>query len=170
MGVIDDLLKRAQALSDSMDSGELVRDVLVDHARDIEEMQRLQLFEGKAASGDDIRPYYSEDLKPGGYFRSKEAAARYAEWKQSGISYPMRVQRNPDAPNLYVDGTFHSQIGAEFGTDAVGIVARTGYAQGIMDKYGVQTFGLTAENWSRIFTERGAADELLREMKKRLFG
>lgn len=156
-------------MSESLQSGSAIRVVLVNHEADILELQKLQLFRGVKANGDDIRPYYSEDLKPGGYFHSGESAARYAAWKRDGIKYPYSVQRNPDAPNLYINGRFHDELGVQFGADAVGVVGETDYAKGIIAKYGVDTFGLMPEYWNEIFVQRGALDELMNELKSKLY-
>lgn len=170
MGILNDLLRRVKGVEDGLQTGEIVRDVVVQHPIDIMELQKVQLLEGKASSGEDIRPYYSEDLKPGGYFRSVDAAKRYADWKASGISYPYSAKRNPDAPNLYVNGKFHEELDVQFGTQDVGIVATTAYAKQIMDKYGAHTFGLMPENWSRVFVERGGYNELMSEIKTMIYG
>ena len=123
-----------------------------------------------AANGEDIRPYYSEDLKPSGYFYSVESAGRYSAWKQNGINYPYSANRNPDAPNLYINGRFHDELGVQFNADTVGIVGTTGYSKGIVAKYGTNTFGLMADNWRTIFVERGAYDELMNEIRIILHG
>ena len=68
MGILENLRNRVQQVNDGMRSGEIVRDVVVRHPSDILDLQKRQLFQGLAANGEDIRPYYSEDLKPGGYF------------------------------------------------------------------------------------------------------
>lgn len=168
MGILNDLRARVQAVSSGLQTGQMVRDVVVRHPADILELQKRQLFEGKAANGEDIRPYYSEDLKPSGYFYSVESAGRYAAWKQD-INYPYSVKRNPDAPNLYINGKFHSELGVQFGTDAAGIVPETGYASQIMAKYGTGTFGLMRSKWLELFTDWGAYDELMQQIKSRLY-
>lgn len=170
MGILENLRNRVQRVNDGMRSGEIVRDVLVRHPDDILDLQKRQLFQGLAANGEDIRPYYSEDLKPGGYFHSVESAKRYAAWKLSGINYPYSAQRNPDAPNLYINGKFHDELGVEFAADTVGIVGTTGYSRGIMAKYGNNTFGLMMSNWMAVFVERGAYNELMENLKTRLYG
>lgn len=172
MGILDDLLTRVQRVNDGMTTGEMVRDVVIRHPGDIMELQREQLFAGLAANGKDIRPYYSEDLKPGGYFHSTESAKRYANWKSSGISYPSLggFSRNIDAPNLYINGKFHSELDVQFNAQTVGIIGRTTYAKGIIAKYGQNTFGLMASNWGVIFVERGAYNELLNNIKTILYG
>lgn len=165
MGVLVDLRNRVQKVSDGMKSGELIRNVMVQHPDDIMEFQNIQLFQGLSSDGQDIRPYYSEDLKPSGYFYSVESAGRYAAWKRDGINYPYSVKRNPDAPNLYITGKFHDELGVQFNADSVGIVGTTGYSKEIMAKYGMNTFGLMAANWFAIFVERGAYDELMNELR-----
>lgn len=172
MGILEDLLTRVQQVNDGMKTGAMIRDVIVQHPDDIMELQREQLFAGLAASGKDIRPYYTEDLKPGGYFRSAESAKRYATWKATGISYPSLggFSRNINAPNLYINGKFHSELDVQFNAQTVSIIGRTTYAKGIIAKYGRNTFGLMASNWGVIFVERGAYDELLNNIKTILYG
>lgn len=167
--ILTQLLARVRSVNDGLSTGQLVRDVLVQHESDILDLQKQQLFAGKAGNGEDIRPYYSEDLKPGGYFHSVESAGRYAAWKGQ-LSYPYTANRNPDAPNLYVNGKFHSELGVEFGTDTLTIDGRTPYAQGIVSKYGLQTFGLMAENWSVLWSERGGLEELMQNLRNILYG
>lgn len=170
MGILNDLQSRVKAVNDGLQTGSLIREVIMRHPNDIMELQKQQLFSGLAASGEEIRPFYSEDLKPSGYFNTPESAARYAAWKKDGISYPYAANRNPDAPNLYINGRFHSELGVEFASDTVGVVPETGYAKRIVEKYGMNTFGLMMSNWIAIFVERGAYDELMNELEKTLYG
>ena len=166
--MLQELLNNATKVLDGLQGGETIRNVVTRHGDDIMEMQLQQLFSGKASSGEDIRPFYSEDLQPGGYFKSADSAKRYSGWKQT-LNYPMQANRNPDAPNLYVNGKFHSELGVNFGSDAVSVGGKTSYADNIVAKYGIGTFGLTDDNWDNVFWERGGYDELLQEVKKQLF-
>ena len=168
--MLESLLNRVMSLQAGMQSGEVIRAALLPHETDILETQKEQLAEGKASSGEDIRPYYSEDLKAnGGYFHSVQTARNYAGWKVD-IGNPYEVgNRNFDAPNLYINGKFYGELGIDFGADAVGVVPRTPYAAGIMAKYGTQTFGLMMSNWMRIFAEKGAYLDLMNEVKRRLY-
>ena len=86
---IDGLLSNARALQQGM-AGGVVRAALVPLENEIAEQQRIQLLEGKNSEGKDMHPFYSEDLKPSGYFRTKEGAQRYADWKKT-LSYPYSV-------------------------------------------------------------------------------
>lgn len=165
---IDGLLKNAQALRTGMERGELVRDVLMRHGEHIVEQQRIQLLMGKGSDGKDLHPFYSEDVKPKGYFKSGAQAKKYAAWKQT-LSYPYSVQRNPDAPNLYITGVFHDDLMVEFYPDSIAIVPDTAYAAQIMAKYGFGIFGLNAQMWGIIWNEWGAKDELITEMKNVLW-
>ena len=81
--IIENLQKRVQSVLVGLQSGSLVRNVVTKHTADILELQKLQLLQGKAASGEDMRPYYTEDIQPGGYFKSVESAKRYAAWKET---------------------------------------------------------------------------------------
>lgn len=169
MGILDDLRNKVQRVNDGLTGGELVRDVIVQHPTDILELQRYQLLEGKTGKGEDIRPYYSEDLKPGGRFHSVQTAGRYAAMKQD-ISYPYTVNRNPDAPNLYFNGKFHDELGVQFNATTLSIIGTTWYAKGIIAKYGEETFGLSEEKWEIIFDDRGALNELMNVLKTILYG
>lgn len=168
MGILDQLLNKVTDVNEGLTSGALIRNVVTEHETDIMDRQYEQLFEGKTATGDDIRPYYSEDLQPGGYFKSKDSAKRYVEWKLS-LSYPIQVTRNSDAPNLFVNGKFHSELGVIFGPDIMTIVGKTGYAQNIVTKYGLAQFGISPERWADIFENCGGLDELTNEIKNILW-
>jgi hypothetical protein len=116
-----------------------------------------------------MHPFYSEDLKPNGYFKSKESAGRYAAWKE-GIDYPYTVSRNHDAPNLYITGRFHDELGVKFNADSVEIVPKTSYAGSIMAKYGRNAFGLSMAKWNELFAERNIKDEIIQNFKKQIYG
>lgn len=165
---IQSLLDNARRLQSEMQGGILVRDVLMQHGDDIVTQQRIQLMMGKASDGKDLRPYYSEDLKPRGYFKSGASAKAYAAWKQT-LNYPYNVERNPDAPNLYITGMFHDDLGIAFGGDSVEIVPDTAYAAKIMAKYGRGVFGLNASGWAVIWDDYHAKDELITKMKETLW-
>ena len=166
MSILSDLRDRVQRVNDGMDG--FVRDVVSGRESDILELQRRQLLEGLSSSGEDMRPYYSEDIKPKGYFNSKESARRYSVWKED-LSYPYSANRNPDAPNLYINGKFHSELGVVFDVRSVGVIGKTVYAKEIMAKYGIRAFGLMWANWNEIFYRRGDYDELLNKVKETLY-
>lgn len=166
--MLTELLDRVKNVQEGLQDGDTIRDVVENHEEDILDLQKLQLFQGKASSGEDIHPYYTEDLKPSGFFHSVEAAKRYSDWKQT-ISYPRQADRNADAPNLFINGKFHSELSVNFGSESVMVGGSTSYANQIINKYGLDTFGLTKDNWNIIFRERGGLAELLQSIKKQLF-
>lgn len=161
------LIRNAEMLQSAMDRGIFLQVVLNDRREEIIASQREQLLEGKDSDGNDMRPYYSEDLKPQGWFHSKESAMRYALWKKTGISYPVDVQRNTDAPNLYINGMFHNDLEARAGSTSVGVYPKTSYAAGIMAKYGMNKFGLTSERWRKVLDD--CKDRILQLMKQELY-
>lgn len=168
MDILTDLLNRVLTVQAGLESGSLVREILIGRRNEIIEEQRIQLLEGKGSDGDDLHPFYSEDLKSnGGYFHSVQSAGRYAAWKQD-LDYPYSVSRNPDAPNLYITGKFHDELGVDFGPDSIAIVGLTTYAQRIMAKYGVSAFGLNAEHWDTVWSN-GGYNDLLESVKQILF-
>ena len=164
---LDGLLQNARALRQGMQAS-LIREALKPHENEILEQQRIQLLEGKDSQGKDMHPFYSEDIKPRGWFNTKESAKRYADWKQT-ISYPYTVKRKPDVPNLYITGVFHDDLGAAFRDDEMEIVPDTGYAANIMAKYGRNAFGLNPEKWALMFGEKGLKDELIEKMREVLW-
>ena len=165
---LEGLTGRVRALQDG-GMAQMVGEVLQRHEQDIIEYQRIQLLEGRDSDGQDIRPYYSEDVKPHGYFHSRESAGRYAAWKE-GLSYPFSVSRNGDAPNLYINGRFYDEMEVRFETDSMMIAPSTGYAANIMAKYGLHRFGLSALKWQVMMEQKGCKDELQQRMKELLYG
>ena len=170
MSILSDLRTKVQRINDGLQTGEIVRNSIVLHGKDILELQQIQLLQGLTSSGEDIRPYYSEDLKPGGYFYSVQTAQNYADWKKNGINYPYSVSRNPDAPNLYINGKFHDELGVQFLSDSVGVVGTTPYASAIVAKYGINTFGLMPTKWNSLFWDYGLYGEIMEEIKVQLYG
>lgn len=169
MGILDELLNRVKDVAGGITTGILIGSVVQNHRVDIMELQKEQLLNGKSSSGEDIRPFYSEDVKPHGYFNSIESAKNYAAWK-STLSYPsFSGRRNPDAPNLYINGKFHEELGVRFSALSMAVVPETAYAATIVSKYGISTFGLMPSMWARIFEEYGAYNELMDEIKSILY-
>lgn len=162
------LTQAAHDLQVKLQDGSLMRGILMNHKEEIMEQQQIQLLEGKASDGQDLRPFYTEDLKPTGYFHSTESANKYRAWKES-LNYPYSVKRNSNAPNLYINGRFYSEMEVRFAADSVGIFPATSYAAQIMGKYGIQNFGLSALRWQTLMTERGLKTELQQEIKSILY-
>ena len=159
----------AHQLERQMQDGSLVRGVLRNHEEDIMEQQHIQLLEGKGSDGEDLRPYYTEDLQPHGYFKSQQSASNYMAWKET-LNYPYSVERNSDAPNLYINGRFYSEMEVKFEADSMMIAPSSGYAAQIMAKYGMGRFGLSALKWQVMMQEKGVMIEVQEQMKHLLYG
>lgn len=169
-GRLAQMAEAAKELGRRMDDGSLVREVLQEHEEDIMQQQHIQLLEGKGSDDNDLRPYYTEDLKPQGYFHSVQTASNYMAWKES-LNYPYQVTRgNSNAPNLYINGRFYDEMEVKFGSDAVAIAPRTGYAAEIMNKYGLDKFGLSQLKWNTMMYEKGVINDVQTKMKEILYG
>lgn len=145
MEMIQSLIRRVQTAQESM--GRWTREALQSDVDGIMRMQYEQLAEGKASSGQDLRPYYSEDK----YFKNKgrwyNNPEGYRNWKRSIVPAVMPLRpRNPDAPNLYINGKFWNELAVTFSDEAMTVDGGTDYARGIVDKYGLASFGLNAYN------------------------
>ena len=159
----------AHQLDKQMQDGSLLRGVLRQHEADIMEQQHIQLLEGKASDGNDLRPYYTEDLQPHGYFKTQQSASAYMAWKET-LNYPYSVERNSDAPNLYINGRFYSEMEVKFEADSMMIAPSSGYAAQIMAKYGLHNFGLSALKWQVMMYDKGVKNELQDTIKQLLYG
>lgn len=152
MKLIGNMLQRVRNCKSYLDGGDAVKEQLVPREQRIHHEQSEQLLEGKRPDGGDIRPYYSEDpyfKLPGQWQDNPEG---YKAWK-STKPYWNNPRRKPDAPNLYINGKFHSELGVYFEADAITIDAATAYAAEIVGKYGHDTFGLSMERWNKLMKE-----------------
>ena len=163
------MTEAAKQLNTRMQDGSLVRGVLRNHADDIMEQQHIQLMEGKGSDGNDLRPYYTEDVQPSGYFKTVASARNYMAWKET-LNYPYSVTRNSNAPNLYINGRFYSEMEVRFEAETLGIYPTSGFASEIIAKYGLHRFGLSALKWQVMMEEKGVKDEIQNEMRKLLYG
>lgn len=102
------------------------------------ELNKQQLMEGKSSIGDNLRPSYLQDT----YFKSIIAATKYKKWKQKITPNP---KRNPNAPNLYITGKFHSGFHIKKGGEEFIIDSNDKNTGKIKSKYN-HVFGLTPEN------------------------
>jgi hypothetical protein len=92
----------------------IVLSLAIEAEPSIVELNRSQLWEGKTNEGKDITPKYSENP----FFKSKESAEKYANWKQKIT--PGKT-RKKDVPNLFIDGTFYDSIYAKLYGDEINI-------------------------------------------------
>lgn len=104
----------------------------------ITEINKEQLFDGRATTGEDIRPYHSENK----YFKNQEAVQKYIDKKEK---FSKNVLRNKNIPNLYINGKFHSEIKSINTTSGVEVVASGKMALKILPDFD-NILGLTPQN------------------------
>lgn len=119
--------------------GSLDTDKIIDQAIDntlevISDKNKEQLLAGKSKQGIDIFPSYLDDP----YFKSKESAQRYSDWKDR---ITPNKERKSGTPNLFIDGTYHKSRTLKRDGDVLQFGA-TFLGQEIEAKYGNQIDGL----------------------------
>jgi hypothetical protein len=159
MKILEDMVERVSDALTWLESGSAVKEQLEPKSTVILDMQSAQLMEGKRPDGHDIRPYYTEDR----YFDTPAQANWYKAWKQE---ITPNSKRNPDAPNLYINGKFHSELDVYFEPDGIEINGSTGYALGIVRKYGLDSFGLSPDRWNVLMQE--ALPQIVRKLREKL--
>lgn len=102
------------------------------------EANKDQLYDGKLSTGEDISPTYLEDP----YFKSKEAAQRYSDWKDEITPNP---RRKKGVPNLFITGPFYASIQVQ--AEGGGLAYKSGFpaAPSIESKFSVNIYGLGGE-------------------------
>lgn len=118
----------------------------IDNEQLIIEKNQQQLYDGKNVNNEDIRPFYSQDP----YFKRPGASERYIAWKQKITPNP---NRNPDAPNLFIDGTFHRTLKVGIKGSDVIVQSNSTIADDINFKYD-NVLGLTDDNIFEIYNEK----------------
>ncbi|MGN6416147.1 MAG: hypothetical protein ACTHMC_01555 [Pseudobacter sp.] len=106
-----------------------------------EEMLELnleQMMEGKTRTGEDITPSYLDDP----YFKSRESAQRYSDWKDEITPNP---KRTPGTPNYYINGMYHGTIKITVNGDKIEFNSDFPGARDIERKSGEIIYGLNAE-------------------------
>lgn len=106
MATIAEMARRFKAINLTEEAA----GVMEQTAEEIADLNRRQLYQGLDRDGKPLSPKYTEDP----YFKSVEAAIRYAKWKQQITPDPARPW---DVPNLFIVGRFHGSIGVDVSGD-----------------------------------------------------
>jgi len=101
-------------------------------------LNKQQLYDGKTRSGNDLSPTYLEDP----YFKSREAAQRYSDWKDEITPNP---KRKKGVPNLFIVGAFHNSIGVKVMAGNIEFSSSFPKAQSIEEKFTEGIYGLGGE-------------------------
>lgn len=119
--------------------------IVTENAGDLVKLQKEQLSEGRGIDGEFIRPLYSENP----YFKTPEAAMRYAKYKQKITPNPLRPL---DVPNLFINGRYvYDNIFVRLTKNVFSLEA-DGIGQQILDEH-PNAAGLDAEKRA-IFAEK----------------
>lgn len=117
-----------------------------------------QLYSGLNGDDDFLYPNYDNDpfFEEEGYWYHRAKA--YKEWKKS-ITPPVAgtmiglSARPDDVPNLFIDGTFYSEITAQRNGMALVVDPGDGNGPAILRKYGdnILTMGPSARDYFRLY-------------------
>lgn len=105
---------------------------------------REQLYDGKKSDGQDLSPTYLEDP----YFKTKEAAQRYSDWKDK---ITPNSKRKKTVPNLYINGAYYRSRSVQVTGDTIVYTATFKGAE-MENKYGKEINGLGGE-YKEVFIE-----------------
>jgi hypothetical protein len=101
MGGIRETYRKLQRAKENIP---IVAQNAIDETKDFYlDLNREQLMEGKNKVGENLSPSYLDDP----YFKSKESAQRYSDWKDKITPNP---KRQKGIPNLYINGVYHNSI------------------------------------------------------------
>lgn len=133
MQTILSLYQKVQALEAQTDqlitsSLEQTKDALLDQNRD-------QLYDGKTRDGKDLSPTYLEDP----YFKTREAAQAYSDWKDRITPNSIR---KPGVPNLFINGYLYNSIGVKISGQNVFYSASASFGNEVEQKFTDKIYGL----------------------------
>ena len=110
------------------------------------ELQKFQLLAGQNSIGEYLSPTYIEDS----YFKSKDSAKRYSDFKESlsqETNTEIYKKKPKDVPNLIITGSLiYNTIYAKTGSDYIEISARSSIIGKLEAKY-KNLFGINKTGW-----------------------
>lgn len=105
-------------------------------------LNKKQLYDGKTKTGADLSPTYLEDP----YFKSRESAQRYSDWKDK---ITPNSNRTPGVPNLFINGRFYNSWGFTVLGQKIAIAATDPNAAKIEGDFSNEIYGLDDENMDK---------------------
>jgi len=120
------------------------------------EANKDQLYDGKLSTGEDISPTYLEDP----YFKSKESAQRYSDWKDE---ITPNKRRKKGVSNLFINGAYYASIQVQ--AKGGGLLYRSSFtdAADIESKFSLDVYGLGGE-----YRDSFLEDNLVPEWQQRI--
>lgn len=122
---------------EQIDNDKIIGNAFENTVDDLGLINKDQLLAGKNNKGQDITPSYFDDP----YFKSKEAAQRYSNWKDKITPNP---KRNPGTPNLFINGRYHNSRKVVMSGDRI-LYDASYLGKEINQKYSGQIDGLGGE-------------------------
>jgi hypothetical protein len=108
---------------------------IVENNKEVTDSIKGQLWDGKKGDGQNITPSYLDDP----FFETKEKAIAYRNWKNS---ITKNSNRDPDTPNLFINGYFYDTLFVDSGSFEV---ASNSFGNPIIEKYGRETFSIDSK-------------------------
>lgn len=114
-----------------------------------------QLYQGKSGSGENISPTYQDDP----YFKSRESAQRYSDWKDEITPDP---RRKKGVPNLYITGFWYDSLKLFVSGESMEV---TGAIPDIISKYGPEIVRLNPHSRT-IYIDNSLNERFIINVKK----
>ena len=148
------MLKRVRAVNLTEIAGRIVEE----NAEKLAELNKRQLMKGLNNKGELLSPKHSENP----WFKTKEAALRYAGWKHR------KFPETPfDVPNLIITGVYHNSIFVSRAGDNVNIKASATFAGNIEQTFKGTALGLNDNTMEEVRSDI-IRPPLAREVAKEL--
>lgn len=94
----------------SLNTDKVIDESLNETKDELLKINNEQLYDGKTNKAENIFPTYLEDP----FFKTKEAAQRYSDWKDRITPNP---KREKGVPNLFINGMYHNSRRIELSDD-----------------------------------------------------
>lgn len=106
---------------------------------DIITLNQQQLYSGRLSDGSPVSPSYLDDP----YFKSREAAQRYSDWKDN---ITPDEQRPSGVPNLFINGRFYQSWRVRASATTIDFESSDPDAMDIEEKFSERIYGLDDDN------------------------
>lgn len=144
MGIIANI----EAITEKWRSVNLEREAIAiaqNNTDEIADLNRQQLLAGKDSTGQSL-PLYTEDT----FFKTKEAATRYMNWKR-------HISPNKDKPadvmDFFISGYTHKGIFATIAGSEITLKNNTLFANSIQNKTKGLAWGLNSESEAKVWSQ-----------------
>lgn len=125
-----------------LDPEKALIDAVVKTKDQYETLNKKQLYDGKTKTGADLSPTYLNDP----YFKSREAAQRYSDWKDK---ITPNSNRKSGVPNLFINGRYYNSWTTRISRDKIEVQSSDPNAKKIEESFSNNIYGLDDENMSK---------------------